>query len=251
MNFFRRSPGRGYDYVKSHIATYRNKVSFEQRDTGRVHSLVIPHATYSPWQMDPEFLLILGKIRNHTLVDEFRLYELHMLARQMKQVPGDFLEVGVWRGGSGALLARVASEMNKVVYLADTYEGVVYASDFDTSYVGGEHADTSIELVESLFRATGITNHRILPGIFPKETHQFIESEFLSLVHIDVDVYESGKLVWEYIQPKLTIGSVVVFDDFGFISCSGITKLVEEIKESPNYIFLHNLNGHGVFCRVA
>ena len=71
----------------------------------------------------------------------------------------------------------------------------------------------------------------------------------LSMVHIDVDVYSSAKAVWDWVQPYLSIGSVVVFDDFGFISCSGVTKFVNEIRESPSYFYLHNLNGHAVFIK--
>ena len=57
----------------------------------------------------------------------------------------DVLEVGVWRGGTGCLLAAKAQSLNRnaTVFLCDTFSGVVKAGEIDNFYKGGEHADTS------------------------------------------------------------------------------------------------------------
>jgi len=103
-----------------------------------LHHRVLPHATYSPWLMDSDFQAVYQQIKNHTLVDVYRCYELWTLGQQMKLVPGDFLEVGVWRGGTGALLASCVKPFpEKQVFLADTFAGVVKAGEDDTFYTGG------------------------------------------------------------------------------------------------------------------
>ncbi|MBK7322751.1 MAG: hypothetical protein IPI82_09975 [Candidatus Microthrix sp.] len=61
----------------------------------------------------------------------------------MADLPGDVLEVGVWRGGTGACWrSRSASSAWTPVILADTFRGVV-GPVTRTRGIGGEHADTS------------------------------------------------------------------------------------------------------------
>ncbi len=170
------------------------------------HHRVLPHATYSPWLLDEGFQAVYQRIKSHTLVDIYRCYELWTLGQQMNHVPGNFLEVGVWRGGTGALLATSVKEnTEKHVYLADTFQGVVKASDDDTVYVGGEHADTSYTLVSDLLKGLGLSNFTLLEGMFPEQTADDFKGK-LALLHCDVDVYSSAKDVVEWGIPLLSGG---------------------------------------------
>lgn len=209
------------------------------------YSKVLPEACYAPWLSDGEFAKVYAIARNNTLVDIYRCFELWELAKQAAALPGDFLEVGVWRGGTACLLARAATGTNKTVYLADTFAGVVKASSADDWYRGGEHADTSVETVQELLKSVGVTNCEILTGIFPDDTGQRVRGG-LSFVHIDVDVYQSAKDIFEWAAPRMQPGAVVVFDDYGFDKCPGVTRLGNEIKGRSDFLLLHNLNGHAV-----
>jgi O-methyltransferase len=213
------------------------------------HSDVRPFATYSPWLCDVEFLAIRKAIENHTLIDIFRCYELWELGKQTVSLPGAILEVGVWRGGSGCLLAAAAPQ--KTVYLADTFAGVVKAGAKDTRYRGGEHADTSDKTVRALLEQNNVSNAVILKGIFPEETAHDIPQD-ICLVHVDVDVYQSGRDVVTWSMPRLVKGAAIVFDDYGFEGCDGITRLVHELQvELPDFRFIQNLNGHAILIRSA
>src|SRR4051794_3316125 len=71
------------------------------------HAEVIPAATYSPWLEDEHFKNIHNVIRHNTLVDLYRCYELWQLTIEAgKLAAGDVIEIGVWRGGTGALIAK-------------------------------------------------------------------------------------------------------------------------------------------------
>ena len=60
-------------------------------------------------------LIYLAKqIKQNTLVDVYRCYELWSLAVRCAELPGDTLEVGTWRGGTGALLAAAIAARKKV-----------------------------------------------------------------------------------------------------------------------------------------
>jgi O-methyltransferase len=213
-----------------------------------------PIAGYSPWASDEDFLAIHEIVKNHTLVDIYRLYELYSLIRQLRKLPaGDILEVGVWRGGSGALLAHTAMQSisDCQVFLADTFQGVVKAGGMDTKYVGGEHADTSEAIVTDLL--TGqlhLNNYTILSGIFPDKTARQIEDRKFRLCHIDVDVYDSARDVNEWVWPRLVPGGMVVYDDYGFEPCVGVTRYVNEQLGLCDRLVLHNLNGHALVVKL-
>ena len=52
-----------------------------------------------------------------------------------------------------------------------------------------------------------------------------------------------------WVWPRLVPGGIVVFDDFGFYSCVGITRFVNEERSKPDRIVIHNLNGHGIVIK--
>ena len=229
----------------------QSKVQGNDPLTTKPHQLVTPYATYSPWIRDSDFQVTFNQIKNHTLVDVYRCYELWTLAKQTIDVEGDILEVGVWRGGTGAILAQAVRDIpGKKIFLADTFSGVVKAGAKDNRYVGGEHSDTSITIVEELLTSLSLSNTQILHGVFPEESHTRISGK-ISMLHCDVDVYQSSRDIVEWCLPRLSLGAILVFDDFGFAGCEGVTKYCEEFREVKGFCFLHNLNGHAIFIKVA
>ncbi len=216
-------------------------------------SLIMPWATYSPWLLDKNFQSCHATIKAYTLVDLYRCYELWHLLGQVSELPGDVLEVGTWRGGTGGLLGKRATELNLgcEVFLCDTFEGVVKTGAEDDSYSGGEHADTSLPVVQELMGKLGLSNIRILQGIFPEDTADQISDRQFRFCHIDVDVYQSAKDILDWVWPRMSVGAVVVFDDFGFASTTGITKLVHEEEGRRDLICMQNVNGHAVFVKVG
>lgn len=209
-------------------------------------------ANYRPWEADVDFLTVWRHVRHNTLLDLPRLYELWELVPQLAATPGDILEVGVWRGGSGALLAaRAATTLHqRTIVLADTFAGVAKAGPRDPYYRGGEHADTAAEVVTSLFDAMGLTAPEILVGIFPDETGAAIADRQIALCHIDVDVYESARETFDRVWPQMAAGAVVVFDDYGFLGCEGVTELVHDLRARDDSIVVANANGHAILVKT-
>lgn len=221
-----------------------------------VYESATPLATYAPWNSDREFTTTYQVVSHNTLVDLYRCWELWTLvAQSAKQPAGCLLEVGVWRGGTGALISKQAKlcGISHPVFLCDTFRGVVKAGANDHEYAGGEHADTSRERVEFLTRnRLGLDNVRILEGIFPDDTAHLIADETFRFCHIDVDVYQSAKDILDWVWPRLIVGGIVVFDDYGFAGCDGVARFVDdEQRNQPGRVVLHNLNGHAVIVRIA
>lgn len=211
-----------------------------------LHKKALPGATYAPWLNDTDFVACYEAIKENTMVDLYRCYELWQLGRQQAGIEGVYLEVGVWRGGTGCLLANRAR--GKTVYLADTFTGIVKTSERDTAYSDGTHADTSQALVERLAHQLRLENVKILKGMFPEDTGHLVQGP-IALLHCDVDVYASAKGVVEWAIPRLSRGGVIVFDDYGFSGCEGVTRFVNEIRDSGDFFFVHNLNGHAILLK--
>ena len=238
----------GYNLVRRAKSYKKNNLSY---------SRVLPFAIYSPWLDDINFQEVYKRIEHkYTLVDIYRCYELWQLIEQTDKLDqeADVLEVGVWRGGTSVIMAKQLHLLGSrsKIYSADTFEGVVKTSALDHSYVGGEHSDTSLDLLENLCQSMEIDNIVALKGIFPEETgHQIPTGKRFKLCHIDVDVYLSAKDVQEWVWDKLIPGGIIVFDDFGFGSTNGITNFVNEQRKLKDRAIIHNLNGHAVIIKLS
>jgi O-methyltransferase len=222
-------------------------------DKGPDYEVVLPNATYSPWNLDEAFKTAYLQVKDATLVDRYRCFELWRLVEQTAKLEGGALiEIGVWRGGTAALIATQAKDLGlrDKVYACDTFSGVVKAGAEDPHYVGGEHADTSRRSVEELFYETlKLNNIEILAGIFPEETGRKVENLTFRFCHIDVDVYQSAKDVTEWIWDRLVLGGMIVYDDYGWDTTPGIARYVNAQLPLKDRIVLHNLNGHAIIIK--
>jgi O-methyltransferase len=215
------------------------------------HAMAYPISSYAPWQADSEFQRVFRAVKGNTLVDVWRCHELWSLLGELSEIPGDVIVVGVWRGGSGALMASRVAELGieADVFLCDTWEGIVKTGPTDIYYHDGKHDDTSKEIVEQLVRRMNLGNVQLLQGIFPDDTADQVSDRSFRLAHIDVDVYQSAKDVFDWAWPRLSAGGVAVFDDYGFPATPGVTQLVNEQRGLEDRLVLHNLNGHGVIIK--
>ncbi len=60
----------------------------------------------------------------------------------------------------------------------------------------------------------------------------------------------SAKQTFAWAWPRLVTGGVVVFDDYGFYSCAGVTRLVNEMVGQPDKLVVYNNNGHALVVKL-
>lgn len=216
-------------------------------------SFIITTSTYSPWLRDEEFKKTLSIVQKNTLIDEIRLYGIWQLLDQIKGVKGEIFEIGSWRGGSGALIAKklILNDDKTTVNLFDTFEGVVKTDlKYDNKHKGGEYKNTSIDLVKKFLEKNNIFNTKLHKGVFPDD---FIDKDIiaqkLKFVHIDVDAYFSTKEIFKIIWPNLVKNGIVLFDDYGLPGCEGVTSFVNENINRNDLLFVYNISGHAIFIK--
>lgn len=245
-------------YTKDLILRLTERLGYKifkiQTTDNPLYELILTDKLYfAPWKSDNDFLDTFHFAESQTLVDKYRCWELWDLVRNVGKVPGALIEIGVWRGGTGILIAKSAelSNIDDAVYLCDTFTGVPKATEKDNTYQGGEHSDTSKATVEALVRALNLRNVTLLTGIFPEETGAIVEEATFRFCHIDVDVYQSAKDIVEWVWGRLSIGGIIVFDDYHNMLTNGIATYVNEMKAIYACVMIYNLNGHAVIIKTG
>jgi len=177
------------------------------------------------WDDDPAFVRLFNQLIGYTLVDKVRCFILYQCAKNSAPIAGDLAEVGVFRGGTAKLLAKTSAPSGKTVHLFVTFAGMPSVDANIDLHHAGDFANTSIEAVQAYLHDCG--NVRLYQGIFPT-TAQPVEQRSFALVHIDVDIYTSVLSCCEFFYPRMQRGGIMVFDDYGFWSCPGAKKAVDE-----------------------
>jgi O-methyltransferase len=202
------------------IALYREtSVDLSRRAEGR------------DWPADAETMIGLKRMDN-----------LHFCVQQVirHEVPGDFIETGVWRGGA-CIFMRAAlkayGDNSRQVWVADSFEGLPkpdgrYAQDDgDRHWKKSEILGVSLEQVKANFSRYDLLDERVrfLKGWF-KDTLPAAPIERLSILRVDGDMYSSTMDSLMNLYPKLSAGGYVIIDDYNEIdSCR---KAVDDFRAS-------------------
>lgn len=143
-------------------------------------------------------------MRPTSLIRDAVLEELVDVARECP--PGDFVEVGVYQGGSAFYLAEVARNTGRRLFLFDTFTGMPFQDAAVDHHRPGEFADCSLEAVQK-----SIPDAIYKVGVFPETLTPDVGP--IALAHIDCDQYRSIWDCCERLSPLMVPGGVMVFDD--------------------------------------
>jgi O-methyltransferase len=162
-----------------------------------------------------------------TMIGRRRLDNLQSCVSDVlrKNVPGDLLEAGVWRGGAAIFMRALLyahGETGRVVWLADSFQGVPkpdpsrYPADRgDPCWRMGALA-VDADTVRANFERYGLLDDqvRFLEGWF-RDTLPEAPLERLALMRLDGDLYESTMDALLALYPKVSVGGYVIIDDYG------------------------------------
>jgi O-methyltransferase len=165
-----------------------------------------------------------------------------------------FAEVGAYRGGSAKFIAECLCRAGRVepLYVCDTFAGHPRVdSNLDGPHdVGGKFTDTSAEAVAAYLAP--YPNVRLLVGDFVETSAKIASAGSFGCAHIDVDVYEATGSCLRFFAPRLAPGAFMIVDDYGFLTCAGARKAVDEfVAGDPTFRFLHLITGQAVIFRAG
>ncbi|EGR1420085.1 class I SAM-dependent methyltransferase [Vibrio cholerae] len=170
----------------------------------------------------------------HTLCNEQQLLFLEKVMNyiHLERIDGDFIEVGVWRGGAcifmKAFLKEIKSERR--LWLADTFSGIPMSSDkydYKENIVDfwEDRWEASEKEVITHFERYGLLDDNVylLKGDVSK-TLSIPPFTQIALARLDVDSYESYTDSLDGIYPRMAKGGCIIFDDWHLESCQEAVK---------------------------
>jgi O-methyltransferase len=214
-----------------------------------------------------EFWDIYQLCKPYTMTSIERMYALYnaVLYVLHNNIKGDFVECGVWRGGSSMLVARMMSNRkitDRKIFLYDTFEGMSEptSNDFDlegnkASDMLAENEHNKSESVWCLADIADVRHNLSLTG-FNQDSIIFVKGKVedtlpdnlpgnkIALLRLDTDWYESTKHELEHLYPELSVNGALIIDDYGH--WEGCKKAVDEyFKENSIGILLHRVDYTG------
>lgn len=209
----------------------------------RRHSMdkLVESGQYSFSQKHDAFLKSKwADVSPYTLLDPFRMGRLLDLTETIFNVPGDIVECGSFKGGTGLLLAFFLREngIKKKLHLFDSFEGLPEPhAEHDKGYKQGEYKSNLDELQQVIAKHNlqeYITLHK---GWFNTTVPPFTAyNPPIALLHIDCDLYESTCDSYAPLLPYVEAEGLVVFDDYND-GAGGEKRAVKEILKAEKLFY--------------
>ncbi len=199
-----------------------------------------------PPDFSADEIATLQAVRGKTMTTDDRLIALIRAVAHVTEhaLPGDFVECGVWKGGSmmaAALTLIRLGAANRVLHLYDTYDGMPPPSDKDRDYLGNSAA-SQLQMqdrdAEVWARAQlDEVQCNMLSTAYPPDRVHYIKGKVedtipghapdrIALLRLDTDWYESTRHEMEHLFSRLVPGGVLILDDYGH--WEGARRAVDE-----------------------
>ena len=154
-----------------------------------------------------------------------------------RDLPGDLIETGVWRGGATIFMRAVLEaygDRERTVWVADSFRGLPkpdrrQQDDVKDAYWRKPLLAASLKDVRANFARYGLLDDRVrfLPGWF-RDTLPSAPIERLAVLRLDGDLYESTMDALEALYPKLSVGGYAIIDDYSIVP--GCKRAVDEYR---------------------
>ena len=168
----------------------------------------------------------------HTMIGLKRLENIQFCMETVfkENIPGDFIETGVWRGGAVIFMRAVLKAYgitDRIVWAADSFEGLPkpnlgkYPADHEMNLYQYKELSISLEEVKKNFEKYALLDSQVkfLKGWF-KDTLPIAPIKQLAVLRLDGDMYESTMDALVALYPKLSIGGFVIVDDYFIPACA-------------------------------
>jgi O-methyltransferase len=195
-----------------------------------------------------------------TMIGTLRMRNIRQLceAAIVNDIPGDFIETGVWRGGACIYMRAILDahdDAHRRVFVADSFKGLptpnaeLYAADAGDVFHEFEQLAISRQEVEDNFRKYSQLDARVvfLEGWF-KDTLPAAPIDSISVLRLDGDMYESTIQALDALYHKVSRGGAVIVDDYFMQPCA---QAADEFRAQHGIASpLLPIDGHAVWWVV-
>jgi hypothetical protein len=189
--------------------------------------------------LDDFTVAIIEQVAPYTLTSPDRIASLVEAVRYVvrAEVPGDFVECGVWRGGSMMAVALTLSSLgvrDRGLHLFDTFTHMPLPGEHDFTVDGRpanelyaeaiqqeRYAYLPLQAVRTAMASTGYPEDRLhfVEGLV-EDTIPSSAPETIALCRLDTDWYESTYHELVHLWPRISQFGVLIVDDYGeFLGC--------------------------------
>ena len=212
---------------------------------------------------DSEFTNVFKVVEPYTMLSQQRLYNLFKLSKYIceNNIPGNFVECGVARGGSSALLSYVIKKYSKqprYLYSFDTFEGMPeptkedFHDNLSANEIGwgtGTCAAPIETLMDVVAKFNAVNVIKPIKGYFQNTIPEFKnEIGGIAFLHLDGDWYESTKAILNNLYEQVVENGILQVDDYGF--WSGCKKAIHEFEDDKKIKFnLTKIDDTGVWFK--
>lgn len=197
------------------------------------------------WFEDAEFFERLKALEGVSPLSADRKFFLAQLLRMAEGLPGDTAEAGVYLGASSWFICDRFAGSGKVHYAIDSFEGLPTPAQEDGTYwKPGDLRAEEAHVRELLAPYEAV----ICKGWIPDAFESIGENRFC-FVHVDVDLYEPTLESMRFFYPRLVEGGVIVCDDYGFATCPGAHRAVNEYMADRPESMIHVPTGQGFLVK--
>lgn len=254
------------------MRSYERAINAVARPFGVQVSRIGSGATRLPIEATAEDAATIAALRSFTMTSATRLWSLLQAVRHLEAegIEGDFVECGVWRGGSVMAMAgelhRLGSQ--RTIWLYDTFSGMTPPTDRDIEAGTGATAASMLDTTpvgdgDNVWCVAGIQDVRrnVASTGYPMERFRFVEGDVvqtltterpdrIALLRLDTDWYESTRASLEALYPNLAVGGLCVLDDYGH--WEGARAAVDEYFASRSYVpLMHPIDYSGrIFAKT-
>jgi O-methyltransferase len=205
------------------------------------------------------------KCKDYTQTSLERIYMLQKAVRYLEKrnIKGDLVECGVWKGGSCMVMAYSLKKKNRKIYLYDTFTGMSEPNKIDTFTQINLNAKEKWKKKQKdnynswNYANLGEVKMNMKLTKYPKDKLVFVKGKVedtipltipkkIALLRIDTDWYKPTKHCLEHLYPKLVKGGVIIFDDYGYLK--GAKKAVDEFFIKKRRILLTRIDN---CCRIG
>ena len=171
-----------------------------------------------------------------------RKYTVFQMAQRIAAVGGDAAEAGCFNGGTAYFMAKRVVESGKVMslHLFDSFQGLSVPAAIDGKYWGSGDLACDLSVVQENLRDFPFVRYH--KGWIPDCFAEARDRRF-GFVHIDVDLYQPTRDSLAFFYDRLLPGGVVIFDDYGFGTCPGATRAVDEFMADKSEPIINLASG--------